>query len=102
MLVLETKHVNSDGQIYEGDVIKLNNADQVFFVVERTIMVPSITEEDSKFVEEYVVRKLSGNDINSLSYDVNNETKRISFPSANAPMKVDHLFVVGKMLKTYS
>jgi len=102
MLVIETKHINTDGQVYEGDVIKLNNADHVFFVVERTIMVPSITEEDSTFKEEYVIRKLNGNDVNNLSYESNNETKRISFPSANAPMKVDHLFIVGKMLKTYS
>jgi len=101
MLVKETQHINSDGELYEGYVIKLNNADTVFFVVERTIMVPSIDEEDSKFVEEYVIRKLDGRTPEELVYNSNNETKRISFPSANAPMKVDHVFVVGTMMKSF-
>ena len=101
MIVTEIKHINTDGELYEGDVIKFNNADKVFFVVERTIMVPHVDENDTSFIEEYVVRKLNGNDVNALSYDEKNETKRISFPSGNAPMKVDHMFIVGKMFKSY-
>jgi len=102
MIPTELKHINEDGQLTEGDVIKFNNADHVFFVVERIIMTPSITEEESKFVEEYVARKLNGDDLNKLSYDSNNDVKRFSFPDGNAPMKTDHIFIVAKMFKSFS
>ncbi|GJQ44119.1 MAG: hypothetical protein JETCAE03_36170 [Ignavibacteriaceae bacterium] len=101
MIPTDLKHINEDGQILEGDVLKFNNSDKVFFVVEKVIMVPNITEDDTIINEEYVARKLDGNVLEQLSYNSNNETKRFSFPSGNAPMKIDHAFVVGKMFKNF-